>query len=147
MLAVPAGKLTEHVGKYLKDRLDIDLEPGRFEAIIVVNDKGDTVAAIAFQNYLPKCRSVELSVVSETGVAWRPHVCRAIANYVFVQMGCIRATCATTKKNYKARNFLTHLGFELEGRLKRGYDGTNDALIYGLLAENCRFLADDSGES
>jgi len=50
------------------------------------------------------------------------------------------------KKNLNARKFLESLGFELEGRLKHEYDGQHDAIVYGLLTKNCRFLADDSGE-
>jgi RimJ/RimL family protein N-acetyltransferase len=73
-------------------------------------------------------------------MAWRPHVCRAVFEYIFGQLGCIRCTAITRKNNSKAREFLEALNFQLEGRARKGYDGERDALIYGLLAEECRFF-------
>lgn len=142
MKAVPAGKHTAMVGAYLEEQTGMTLTPGQFSAMMVVNDQNDFVAGVVFSNF--RKVDVEVSCASETPAAWRPHVCRAIFKYVFEQLGCTRCTSITVKGNRKAREFLKALGFELEGNVRLGYDGRRDALIYGLLRSECRFLADDS---
>lgn len=143
MIAAPAGNLTEMVGAYVTEKIGgMTLTPGMFSAMMVLDDNNDFVAGIVFSNF--RGTDVEVSCASDTPAAWRPHVCRAIFKYVFEQLGCVRCTSITVKGNRKARSFLESLGFQLEGNVRLGYDGTKDALIYGLLRSECRFLADES---
>jgi RimJ/RimL family protein N-acetyltransferase len=51
-----------------------------------------------------------------------------------------RVTAVTGRKNKKARKALEVMGFVLEGNMERGLDGFENALIYGLLRENCRWI-------
>lgn len=141
MKAVPAGKFTEMVGEYLNEKVGIKLRPGSYSAMMVVNDDNDFVAGVVFSNF--RDTDIEISTASETPLAWRPHVCRAVFKYIFDQLGCVRCTSITTKSNKKARSFLEALGFQLEGNARLGYDGKRDALIYGLLRSECRFIADE----
>lgn len=142
MIAVPAGKHTEMVGAYLTEKTGMELTPGMYSAMMVVNDQMDFVAGVVFTNF--RQTDIEVSCAGETPAAWRPEVCRAIFKYVFEQLGCVRCTSITVKANRKARTFLEGLGFQLEGNVRLGYDGQRDALIYGLLRSECRFLADES---
>lgn len=148
MIVAPAGALTEMVGQYMVEKIPgLALTPGMYQAFMVVNDNSDFVAGIVFTNYrttngLPL--DIEISCATETPAAWRPGVCKAIFKYVFDTVGCVRCTSITTKGNRKARGFLEGLGFQLEGNARLGYDRKRDALIYGLLRSECRFLADES---
>lgn len=142
MIAIPAGIHTDMVAQYVTEQTGAQFTPGTFAAMMVVDDKRDFVAGIVFSNH--RGTDVEVSCAGETPMAWRPWVCKAVFQYVFDQLGCVRCTSITVKGNTRARDFLTGLGFELEGKLRLGYDGTRDALIYGLLRSDCRFLADDS---
>lgn len=142
MIALPAGELTEMVGRYVTEKTGLVLVPGMYQAFMIVNDDQDFVAGVVVTNF--RNTDCEISCASESPAAWRPSVCRAIFKYVFEQLGCVRCTSITTKGNRKARSFLQSLGFELEGNVRLGYDGRRDALIYGLLRSECRFLADDS---
>lgn len=141
MIAIPAGHLTEMVGQYLNEQTGAEFAPGTYSAMMVVNDDKDFVAGVVFSNF--RGTDVEVSCAGETPAAWRPHVCRAIFQYVFDQLGCVRCTSITVKGNKRARDFLTRLGFQLEGNVRLGYDGRRDALIYGLLRSECRFLTDE----
>lgn len=143
MIALPAGKFTEMVGKYVMEKTDATFTPGMYQAFMVVNDNQDFVAGVVISNF--RKWDCDISCVSETPAAWRPHVCRAIFKYVFDQLGCVRCTSITSKANRKARSFLESLGFQLEGNARLGYDGRRDAMIYGLLRSECRFLTDDNG--
>lgn len=142
MIALPAGNLTEMVGQYLTEQTGMKLVPGMYQAFMIVNDKKDFVAGVVLTNF--RETDIEISCASETSAAWRPEVCRAIFKYIFEQLGCVRCTSITVKGNKKARAFLESFGFQLEGNVRLGYDGRRDALIYGLLRSECRFLADES---
>jgi hypothetical protein len=129
------------VGEYITEKTGMALVPGQYQAMMVVDDNSDFVAGVVFTNF--RSTDVEVSCASESPAAWRPHVCRAIFKYVFDQLGCVRCTSVTVKGNKKARSFLESLGFQLEGNVRLGYDGRRDALIYGLLRSECRFLVED----
>jgi RimJ/RimL family protein N-acetyltransferase len=114
-----------------------------FSAFAFLNDQGDFVGGCAISGYRQSQygNDCDISCASETSMAARPHVFTAVFNYVFVQLKCVRLTCVTTKRNKRARAFIERMGFELEGNVRLGYDGKRDALIYGLLAADCRYLA------
>lgn len=145
MEALPAGKLSDKIAAYVEEKTGAHFDPGMFQAFMVVNDNKDFVAAVIISNF--RKTDCEVTCVSESPAAWRPHVCQTIFSYIFEYLGCARCTCITTKGNKKSRSFLINLGFELEGRLRQGFDGCKDALVYGLLASECRFLAGYKGKS
>lgn len=144
MIAVPAGRFTEMVGEYLTEKTGMKLTPGMFQAFMVVDDGNNFVAGVVISNF--RTTDCEISCASENPAAWRPHVCKAIFTYIFEQLGCVRCTSITVKGNRKARGFLESLGFILEGNIRMGYDGHRDALIYGLLKTECRYLSDLTGD-
>lgn len=63
----------------------------------------------------------------------------AAFDYPFTQVGCRRVTGLVPANNFAAKRFDEHLGFVLEGRMRKGTpDG--DLLVYGMLKEECRWL-------
>jgi RimJ/RimL family protein N-acetyltransferase len=140
MLAVPAGDKTGMVGQYMMEKIPgFKLEDGMFTAFAFLSDKNEFVGACTVSNF--RQTDCEIACAAETPTVFRPHIMRAVFTYIFEQLKCVRCTSITTKTNKRARDFLTALGFELEGNIRLGYDGRRDALIYGLLASDCRFLA------
>lgn len=148
MIAALAGKHTEMVGAYVMEKIPgLVLKPDMYIAFMIVNDQMDFVGGVVFTNYREtdgKPTDVEISCAAETPIAFKDDVCKAVFKYVFETAGCVRCTSITVKGNKKARDFLQGLGFQLEGNIRSGYDGRRDALIYGLLRSECRFLTDDS---
>lgn len=51
-----------------------------------------------------------------------------------------RLTALVDPKNKRCRRLLEGLGFSQEGKLRRGLDGRRDAIVYGMLAEECRWI-------
>lgn len=145
MIAVPAGQYTETVAKYVMEKTGMTLAPNTYQAMMVISDQDDFVAGIVISNF--RGTDCEISCATETSAAWRPNVMKAVFSYIFGQLKCVRCTSITTKQNKAARTFLEGLGFVLEGNLRLGYDGFKDALIYGLLASECRYIADNNGEN
>jgi RimJ/RimL family protein N-acetyltransferase len=143
MYAIPAGDKTEMVGQYIMHKVPgLRLIPGSYAAFAFLADNGDFAGGAVVSNFRQGQygNDCEISCAAETAMAFRPGVCTAVFRYVFVQLGCTRLTAITTKKNRRTRAFLERLGFALEGCVRRAYDGRKSALIYGLLAEDCRYL-------
>lgn len=60
--------------------------------------------------------------------------------YPFHQAGCVRVTATIALNNNKARDMVQRLGFEQEGIMKKAIDGIQDAVIYGMLKGNCKWI-------
>ena len=64
---------------------------------------------------------------------------RRMGQYVFSELGCTRASCRVAADN-PWRDVLTRMGWQQEGRLRRGYDGVSiDMLVFGILKEEYRY--------
>lgn len=134
---------------YMYEKIEVQFDPNQVQGFAILNDNNDFVAAVIVSNLRysgDKVIDCEISCATETSVAWKPNVCRAIFGYIFGQLGCVRCTSIVKKNNKRSRDFLEALNFQLEGNLRKAYDGTKDALIYGLLAEECKFYGDLDGE-
>lgn len=144
MIAVPAQpQQLVLLCEYIREKTEAVIDPAMCQGFAVMNDDNVFVAGVLVSNvryHNEKPVDCELSCAAETSVAWKPEVCRAIFQYVFKQLGCVRCTSITKKNNTRSRAFLEALNFQLEGNVRKGYDGEKDALIYGLLAEDCEFL-------
>lgn len=139
MIAVPAENLTPMVLQYMEEKIGVKFDNKLAVAFAILNDKTEFVAGVVLSNF--REHDIEISCATETSMAWRPHVMGAVFQYVFKQLGCARCTSIVTRNNTRCRDFLDSLGFQLEGNLRMGYDGKRDALIYGLLAKDCRYLS------
>lgn len=106
--------------------------------------RGYLVGGVVFHDY--RKHDVQISA-SFDRVGWAlPGTLRALCEYPFGQLKVKRVTAIVGKKNKKARKALDDIGFTLEGVVKRGLDGYEDAMILGLLRENCKWLkADENG--
>lgn len=130
---------------YMYEKTQVQFDPNMVQGFAVISDTGDFAAAVIVSNVRYSgdvAVDCEISCAAETSIAWKPTVLRAVFQYVFGQLGCVRCTSIVLKKNTRSREFLEALNFQLEGRLRKAYDGTKDALIYGLLAEECAYFKD-----
>lgn len=144
MIAVPATPQNKSLlCDYMREKTDITFDPAQVQGFAIMSDDNRFVGGVLVSNVrYAEGRAIdcEISCAAEASIAFRPEVCRAIFTYVFVQLGCVRCTSITKKSNTRTRQFLEALNFELEGNVRRGYDGVRDALIYGLLATDCKFV-------
>jgi RimJ/RimL family protein N-acetyltransferase len=98
---------------------------------------GKLVAGVVY-NYR-SLANVQMHVGAEGSHWLTPEFLFAVFDYPFNRLCKRRVTAITKKKNKKAREFVEHLGFNLEGSLPH-YFPDADGVIYGMLKENCRFL-------
>ena len=68
------------------------------------------------------------------------HYWKALASYIFNDLGCTRLTGPVAASNTKARKLDEHIGFELEATLKGAAEDGGDMLLYVLWKDKCRFL-------
>ena len=128
----------ELVGEMVRSRIPYMRESswGPFTTLGVVKD-GVLVGGVVYHDY--RGFNCQISAAFDKPWACRSTL-RALGDYPFNQLGCIRLTMVIGRKNKKAKKIANALGFTLEGVLKRGLDGSEDAFIWGLLKDDCRWI-------
>lgn len=86
----------------------------------------------------------EVSIAFDSPQWALPGTLRGLFDYPFNQLNCHRMTALIAKKNKRSRKLTEGLGFKLEGVLRRGIGG-RDAMIYGMLKDECRWLGKKNG--
>lgn len=96
---------------------------------------GQIVSAAGFASWYG--HDVEVFLAS-AGALGRGFLKR-LGKYAFDELGCARVTCRVASDNPWCE-VLTRVGFTLEGRMRRGFDGaTIDMMIFGVLKEEYRY--------
>lgn len=113
-------------------------------AAIGIERDGALIAGAVFHNY--RHHDIEVSFAADDPGWARRGTIRAILRYPFAQLGCTRLTALIARDNARAAKLLEGLGFKREGVLRRAYDGTADALVFGMLREECHWLEDIHGK-
>jgi hypothetical protein len=134
--------ISKLVERYVSGRLGVNLGQTPFVGFGVFTEDGSFVAGVVVSNY--RGSDCEVSMAAETANWAKKGIMRIIFEYIFYRTNCTRCTCVVPNKtpSKRTRRFLEGVGFVLEGNMRRAYDGETDALIYGLLRQECRFLAE-----
>ena len=108
-----------------------DFQPDSDFVGIGLADGEEMVAGCVYQNF--RGHDIEM-VFAAKSPRWatRSNISRFF-DYPFLQLGCSRVTAIVLKSNRKSRKFIEGVGFKLEGVARKGFDGIQDACIYGLL--------------
>jgi RimJ/RimL family protein N-acetyltransferase len=115
---------------------------GPFSAIGIGID-GRPVAGFVFTELRPgpHGNDVRVSVAAESGAKWaRKEILAYLFGYAFAQLKCSRVTFVIREGNRHAERVSKKLGFRKEGVLRQGWDGKTNALVYGLLKTECKYL-------
>lgn len=131
----------EFVGNWVAERVrDIksldDMRP--FVAIGVVKNNKLQMGVI-YNNYTQD--DIMLSIASDDP-SWARNrdVIRAIFAYPFNDIKVNRVSLICAKPNKRARKLAKGLGFKEEGCVRKMMNRETDGVIYGMLAEECRWL-------
>lgn len=127
------------VSQYVASRISVvsDRGFGPCRALGVIRG-GKLIGGVVFHSY--KGHDIEMSAVMDDPRWARPGVMMRLFSYPFIQLGCARMTTITGASNTAARRADEHMGFVQEGVHPKGWDGVEDAVSYGMLRENCRWL-------
>lgn len=130
----------EYVCRWIAARVDAEIRNGK---AIGVADGERLVAGVAYSNW--RGCDVEMLCAAESRRWLSRSNLRAFFTYPFVQLGCLRVTAIVDKKNKHSRQFIERIGFRLEGVHPQALDG-RDAISYGMLRRNCRWLGEGNGQ-
>lgn len=104
---------------------------------IVSEDK--FLGAVIWHHYFPKYRTIEASIATE-GPGWATRkVLMELFAYPFEQLNCQKVRAIAGRRNKSACKAIRGMGFKFEGNDRRGM-GNDDAIIFGLLRKECKWL-------
>jgi len=107
-------------------------------AIGVVRDYR-LIAAVIYNNYVPNI-SIEMSIYSVDSRWASRYNLKELFSYPFIQLKLKRVTALCSATNEGVIMFLTKLGFKHEGTHPEAYHGGEDALSFGMLKSNCKWI-------
>jgi RimJ/RimL family protein N-acetyltransferase len=116
-----------------------------FAALGVVR-RDRLIGGVVYHHYRQGDRSVEVTAAFEHPHWTLPGTLRALFDYPFNQLGVVRITAIASRRNKRARRLLAGLGFRLEGVVRKALDGRDDAFIFGMLRDECRWLRIHHGQ-
>ncbi len=125
----------ERVAKWAAEQLSVTGFHQPYTAFGSVNEHDEITAAAVFNNYTGI--DIEVTVVGKgkfTRLMWM-----IVLDCIWVENKCTRCTMRTRESNEQAIKVCIHFGARVEGRLRKYY-GTEDAVILGLLKEECRYV-------
>lgn len=106
----------------------------------------DTIlGVICFHDFIPAPSGesglmVEMSAAGADPRWLTKDLIRFAFGYAFGQLDCRRMNTVTPASNLAAQKVDEKLGFTLEGRIRKAMPNGDDALFYGMLREECRWL-------
>jgi len=126
--------------EWAKSVLAITYPTGFCRAISSVDDNGQFVFVVVLSNF--SARNVDMHTAAVPGAQWaRPKAAlrtfNAVFGYAFEHLGLARVTGLVRASNKEARGFDEHLGFRLEGIMRKAF-ADDDLCVYGFLAEEYR---------
>lgn len=119
------------------NELDNQLKGGWYAGLGVVVDNR-LIAGVVFNEYRKTDIRESFAAIEPR---WATHATlRTLFSYPFVHLGVRRMTGIVEKKNKKSRELTLRLGFKYEGNCRKAMDNGDDAIIYGMLKEECKWI-------
>lgn len=133
----------EMVAEYVRTRIPHmrDKPFAKFTALGVVRNN-TLIGGIVYTNY--RGFDIEMSGAFSDPAWCHPKTVGTLLTYPYDQLGCVRTTMMTGKRNKRARRITHGLGFKLEGVARKGLDGIEDAYVYSMLREECWWINRDA---
>lgn len=129
----------EVVRNFVLSRVDeIDLKNG-YTTLGVVDDNNDLIFGVVYYDYR-KPVDIQVCIAADKSNWANRETLNILFGYPFRQLNCRRMTAIISKKNKKSRSICERLGFVYEGNARKAMNNGDDAIIYGLLKEDCKWL-------
>lgn len=120
----------ERVAQFVSDKIGAALVPP-FTAMGIERN-GEITAGVVFN-----CFEGADVHFTAAGKGWTKEFMRAVGDYVFRQLGCLRMTATTEQES--VISLARKLGGQVEGRMRNHFGVGRDGIIIGVLAEEYRF--------
>ena len=121
--------VAERIGEELNDA----------DVAIGVEQDGKLIAGVVYNMYTKA--SICMHVAAEPGARWTTkEFMYAFFAYPFLQLNCNRVTGLVRTSNLAARKFDEHVGFIQEGVIRQAFEDGEDAILYGMLKSECKWI-------
>ncbi len=125
--------------EFVRQRIPGMATPTHAVGLGIVSDRR-LIGGFVFSNFVG--HNIEVSAAVDSARWATRGTLDQMFGYPFRQLGCARITAITREDNVRTHRILTGTGFKQEGRARKAWDGEHDAIIFGILKEECRFLKD-----
>jgi hypothetical protein len=119
---------------WAKKTIGIDGMTGDVTSVSLLDDKGDFLAVTVFSAYTGI--NIDMHIAARPKSHWLSRsYFNAAFELPFLVLEVPRVTGLIRAENLKAQRFVTRLGFQYEGRMRKAFPDGGDLMLYGLLRE------------
>lgn len=129
--------VAQFVVKLLPQAMTVE-EFGPFRAIGIAEQSGELIAGAVYHRW--RSFDCELTFAASSPRWCRRGILAALFHYPFVQQNLTRMTLIIGENNPRAIKLNTGLGFQIEGKARKAYDGKHDAYVLGMLKSECKWI-------
>jgi RimJ/RimL family protein N-acetyltransferase len=137
-------KINDGLAQWVAERMPVRMNARDFKGYQCIGVCRETtvLAVVVYSNFrrMAHGNSMDMSIAADNPSWCRRGVLRALFHYPFAQQGCVRVTANVGRRNKRSRRLVEGLGFKLEGMGRRAYDGRQDAAVYSLMRDECKWL-------
>lgn len=106
---------------------------------IGVADGPSPIAGVVYHNWIESVPAVEMSIAAEHPKWAKRGIIKALLDYPFQQLGCVRVSAIIPIDNARALRFVRGIGFVQEGVARKGFGDTH-AAVCGMTDDDHRKL-------
>lgn len=118
---------------------------GEYRAAAVINEQGEMVAGVVFNDYHPNFRTIMVHLAADTP-RWATHrIIGEILGWAFVRSGINKVWGVTPAHLTRVLRFNAGIGFVREAVLRDQYGEGRHAVVTGMLAKEYRKFYIDNG--
>lgn len=132
----------EIVGPWVVARGGGDWFPGRGTAIGKLNEKGELVAGVLYEDY--NGANIVCHIAGVGNWATKDFL-NIIFDYPFNQLGVKRITAPNASDSHASINLVKRMGFELECTLSQATP-RGDLLLFRMFRDDCRYIKGKYGK-
>ena len=111
---------------------------------IGIEHDGKLICGVAYNNFSTKPDNspllIEMTIYSVDKRWCNRHNLNALFGYPFIQLGVERVQALSSLRDEAVSDFLKRLGFTLEGYHRSAYADGTDALSWGMLKSECKWV-------
>ena len=127
-------KRVDEAVAWAKKTIGIDGMTGDVTTISLLDDKGDFLAVTVFSAYTGT--NIDMHIAARPKSHWLSRgFFNASFEFPFRVLEVPRVTGLIRAENLDAQRFVSRLGFQYEGRMRKAFPDGGDLVLYGLLRE------------
>jgi RimJ/RimL family protein N-acetyltransferase len=127
----------KRVRDWVAERIGENLDDAN--VAIGIEEDGELIAGVAYNMYTGA--AICMNVAATPGKRWTSkEFMYAFFAYPFIQLECRRVTGLVRESNSVSRKFDEHVGFTQEGVLREAFEDGENAILYGMLKSECKWI-------